>query len=37
VHLLQALNTDALTNVNTPDDLEKVKRTIHQKIANADV
>ena len=37
VHLLQAPNTDALTNVNTPDDLEKVKRTIHQKIANADV
>ncbi|MBV8391274.1 MAG: NTP transferase domain-containing protein [Mucilaginibacter sp.] len=37
VHLLQASNTDALTNVNTPDDLEKVKRTIHQKIASADV
>lgn len=37
VNLLQAPNTDALTNVNTPDDLEKVKRTIHQKIASADV
>ena len=35
VNLLQAPNPDALTNVNTPDDLEKVKRTIHQKIANA--
>jgi len=37
VNLLQAPNLDALTNVNTPDDLEKVKRTIHQKIASADV
>jgi len=36
VHLLQAPNVDALTNVNTLDDLEKVKRTIHQKIASAD-
>lgn len=35
VKLLQAENPDALTNVNTPEDLEKVKRTIHQKIANA--
>ncbi len=35
VNLIQAPNPDALTNVNTPDDLEKVKRTIHQKIANA--
>jgi molybdopterin-guanine dinucleotide biosynthesis protein A len=33
-HLVQAPNTDALTNVNTPEDLEKVKRTIHQKIAS---
>jgi molybdopterin-guanine dinucleotide biosynthesis protein A len=33
VHLLQAPDSAALTNVNTPDDLEKVKRTIHQKIA----
>ncbi|MDB5142349.1 MAG: mobA [Mucilaginibacter sp.] len=35
VNLLQAPNPEVLTNVNTPDDLEKVKRTIHQKIANA--
>jgi molybdopterin-guanine dinucleotide biosynthesis protein A len=35
VKLLQAENPDALTNVNTPEDLEKVKRTIHQKIASA--
>lgn len=35
VKLLQAENPDALTNVNTPEDLEKVKRTIHHKIANA--
>lgn len=35
VHLLEAPNHYALTNVNTPEDLEKVKRTIHQKIANA--
>lgn len=35
VHLIQAPDTAALTNVNTPDDLEKVKRTIHQKIASA--
>jgi len=35
VHLLQAPNADVLTNVNTPEDLEKVKRTIHQKIASA--
>ncbi len=34
VHLLQAPNIDALTNVNTPEDLEKVKRTLHQKIAS---
>lgn len=34
VNLLQAPNPEALTNVNTPEDLEKVKRTIHQKIAN---
>ena len=34
VNLLQAPNPYALTNVNTPDDLEKVKRTIHQKLAN---
>ncbi|HEY4194447.1 MAG TPA: NTP transferase domain-containing protein [Mucilaginibacter sp.] len=35
VNLIQAPDTTALTNVNTPDDLEKVKRTIHQKIASA--
>ena len=35
IHLLQAPIPDALTNVNTPEDLEKVKRTIYQKIANA--
>ncbi len=34
VHLVQAPNVDALTNVNTPEELESVKRTIHQKIAN---
>lgn len=34
VNLVQALNPEALTNVNTPEDLEKVKRTIHQKIAS---
>jgi molybdopterin-guanine dinucleotide biosynthesis protein A len=35
VNLLQVPNPDALTNVNTPEDLERVKRTIHQKIASA--
>jgi molybdopterin-guanine dinucleotide biosynthesis protein A len=35
VNLLHAPNPDALTNVNTPEDLEKVKRTLHQKIASA--
>jgi molybdopterin-guanine dinucleotide biosynthesis protein A len=35
VNLLQAPNPEALTNVNTPQDLEKVKRTMHQKIASA--
>lgn len=35
VNLLQVQNPDALTNVNTPEELERVKRTIHQKIANA--
>ncbi|MDB5030699.1 NTP transferase domain-containing protein [Mucilaginibacter sp.] len=32
--LLKAGDTDALTNVNTPDDFEKIKRQIHQKIAS---
>jgi len=35
VKLINAQNPDTLTNVNTPDELERVKRTIHQKIANA--
>ena len=34
VNLLQSPYPEALTNVNTPEDLEKVKRTIHQKIAS---
>lgn len=33
VKLLDAPNPEALTNVNTPDELEKVKQLIHQKIA----
>jgi molybdopterin-guanine dinucleotide biosynthesis protein A len=32
--LLKPLNADALTNVNTPEDFEKIKRLIHQKIAS---
>jgi molybdopterin-guanine dinucleotide biosynthesis protein A len=32
--LLKPLNIDALTNVNTPEDFEKIKRQIHQKIAS---
>lgn len=35
VNLLQSPNPEALTNVNTPDELEMIKRVIHQKIANA--
>jgi molybdopterin-guanine dinucleotide biosynthesis protein A len=35
VKLLHAEHPESLTNVNTPDDLEKVKQTIHQKIDNA--
>ena len=35
VKLLQAKNPEALSNVNTPEDLEKVKRTLHQKIAGS--
>ncbi|WP_217452284.1 NTP transferase domain-containing protein [Mucilaginibacter humi] len=30
--LLKPLNADELTNVNTPDDFDKIKRQIHQKI-----
>jgi len=33
VKLINAENPETLTNVNTPEDLEKVKRTLHQKIA----
>ena len=32
-HILQAPNPDDLTNVNTPDELEKIKRVLHQKVA----
>jgi molybdopterin-guanine dinucleotide biosynthesis protein A len=31
INLLQAPNLDALTNVNTPEDAEKVKQVIQQK------
>jgi len=34
ITLLNAPDPEALTNVNTPDDLEKVKRVLHQKIAS---
>ena len=33
ITILQPPNPDALTNVNTPDELDKVKRILHQKIA----
>jgi molybdopterin-guanine dinucleotide biosynthesis protein A len=33
VNLLQPPDPMALTNVNTPEELDKVKRVIHQKIA----
>jgi len=33
VTLLNAPNPDALTNVNTPEELDKIKRVLHQKIA----
>ncbi|HWD88312.1 MAG TPA: NTP transferase domain-containing protein [Mucilaginibacter sp.] len=33
VRLLQAPDPAALTNVNTPEELETIKRVIHQKIA----
>ena len=35
VNLLKASNPEVLTNVNTPEELEKIKRVIHQKIASA--
>jgi molybdopterin-guanine dinucleotide biosynthesis protein A len=31
--ILNAPNIDALTNVNTPEEMEKVKRILHQKLA----
>ncbi len=34
IKLLQAPNQDALTNVNTPDDVEKVKQALNQKVIN---
>nr|WP_255670513.1 NTP transferase domain-containing protein [Mucilaginibacter sp. UR6-11] len=34
ITLLKAPDNEALTNVNTPDDFEKIKRQIHQKIAS---
>ena len=30
---LKALNPEALNNVNTPEELERIKRVLHQKIA----
>ncbi|GGH00728.1 molybdopterin-guanine dinucleotide biosynthesis protein MobA [Mucilaginibacter phyllosphaerae] len=33
VALLQAPNPDALANVNTPEELDRIKRILHQKIA----
>jgi molybdopterin-guanine dinucleotide biosynthesis protein A len=33
ITLLQSQNRDALTNVNTPDELDTIKRILHQKIA----
>ncbi len=32
-HLLKPVNAEVLTNVNTAEDYEKIKRQIHQKIA----
>jgi len=34
ITLLNAPDPEALTNVNTPDELEKIKRVLHQKIAS---
>jgi molybdenum cofactor guanylyltransferase len=33
ITLLNAPNPDELTNVNTPEELEKIKRVLHQKVA----
>jgi len=35
ITLLKAPNPVALTNVNTPEDMEKIKRELHQKIASS--
>ena len=34
INLLQAPNPTALSNINTPQDMELVKRELHQKMAN---
>jgi molybdopterin-guanine dinucleotide biosynthesis protein A len=31
--LLESSDTEALTNVNTPEELERIKRVLHQKVA----
>ncbi|MBD1391990.1 NTP transferase domain-containing protein [Mucilaginibacter glaciei] len=36
VNVLKAPEQDALTNVNTPEELERIKRILHQKIAVKD-
>jgi molybdopterin-guanine dinucleotide biosynthesis protein A len=33
INLLNAPDADALSNVNTPEELEQIKRVIHQKTA----
>jgi molybdopterin-guanine dinucleotide biosynthesis protein A len=33
--ILKPINAEALTNVNTPEDFDRIKRLIHQKIASA--
>ena len=35
ITLLKAPDPNALTNVNTPEDMEKIKRELHQKIASS--
>jgi molybdopterin-guanine dinucleotide biosynthesis protein A len=35
ITLLNPSDPEALTNVNTPDELEKIKRILHQKIASS--
>jgi molybdopterin-guanine dinucleotide biosynthesis protein A len=34
-NIVKPLNADVLSNVNTPEDYDKIKRQIHQKIASA--